>query len=82
MSLATIKMEDLRKARIEHNLDRRMKIYLAPKVLIVDAFGIWPYDRESATAFFTLVSARYKRGSIILTSNKVSENGANCLATA
>ena len=63
-------MEDLRKARAEHNLDRRMRIYLAPKVLVVDEFGIWPYDRDSATAFFTLVSARYERGSIILTSNK------------
>ena len=61
-------MEDLRRARIEHNLDRRMKVYLATKVLVVDEFGIWPYDRESATAFFTLVSARYERGSIILTS--------------
>ena len=47
-----------------------MRVYLAPKVLIVDEFGIWPYDRESATAFFTLVSARYERGSIILISNK------------
>ena len=63
-------MEDLRKARTEHRLDRRMRVYLAPKVLIVDEFGIWPYDRESATAFFSLVSARYERGSIILTSNK------------
>ena len=63
-------MEDLRRARIEHNLDRRMKVYLAPKVLVVDEFDIWPYERESATAFFTLVSARYERGSIILTSNK------------
>ena len=63
-------MEDLRKARAEHNLDRRMRVYLAPKALVVDEFGIWPYDRESATAFFTLVSARYERGSIILTSNK------------
>ena len=63
-------MEDLRKARIEYNLDRRMRVYLSPKVLVVDEFGIWPYDRESATAFFTLVSARYERGSIILTSNK------------
>ena len=33
-------MEDLRKARAEHNLDRRMRIYPAPKVLIVDEFGI------------------------------------------
>ena len=37
---------------------------------MVDEFGFWPYDRESATAFFTLVSARYERGSMILTSNK------------
>ena len=50
-------MEDLRKARAEHNLDRRMRVYLAPKVLVVDEFGIWPYDRDAATAFFTLVSA-------------------------
>ena len=63
-------MEDLRRARIEHNLDRRLRVYLSPKVLVVDEFGIWPYGRESATAFFTLVSARYERGSIILTSNK------------
>ena len=47
-----------------------MKAYLAPRVLVVDEFGIWPHDRESATAFFTLESARYERGSIILTSNK------------
>ena len=36
---------------------------------MVDEFGIWPYDREAATAFFTLVSAQYERASIILTSN-------------
>ena len=53
------------------------EVYLAPKVLVVDEFGIWPYDRESATAFFTLVSARYERGSIILTSTRASESGAN-----
>ena len=63
-------MEDLRKARAEHNLHRRMRVYLSPKLLVVDEFGIWPYDRDAATAFFTLVSARYERGSIILTSNK------------
>ena len=73
--------EDLRKARIENNLNRRMKVYLAPKVLVVDEFGIWPYDRESATAFFTLVSARYERGSIILTSNKGFGEGASSSAT-
>ena len=37
---------------------------------VVGGGVLWLYDRESATAFFTLVSARYERGSIILTSNK------------
>ena len=47
-----------------------MKVYLAPKVLIVDEFGLWPYDREVAPALFTLGSAGYQRGSIVRTSNK------------
>jgi len=63
-------LEDLRRAQAEHRLDRRMRVYLAPKVLIVDEFGLWPCDREAATALFSLVAARYERGSIILTSNK------------
>ena len=46
-----------------------MRVHPAPGVLSVDEFGIWPYDRDAATAFFTLVSARYERGSIIPTSN-------------
>ena len=34
---------------------------MPPKVLILDEFGIWPYDRDAATAFFSLISARYDR---------------------
>lgn len=63
-------MEDLRRAQTEHRLERRMRVYLAPRVLIIDEFGVWPYDRTAATALFSLISARYERGSVILTSNK------------
>jgi len=63
-------VEDLRRAMADHRLDRRLRVYLAPKLLIIDEFGVWPYDRMASTALFTLVSARYERGSIILTSNK------------
>ena len=41
-------MEDLRRARAEHNPDRRMRIYPASKLLVADEFGIRPYDRDSA----------------------------------
>ena len=44
-------MEDLHKARAEHNLDRRTRVYLAFKVLLVDEFGFCPCGREAATAF-------------------------------
>ena len=47
-----------------------MRVYLAPKVLIIDEMGYLPLDDMGATIFFQLVSARYERGSIILTSNK------------
>jgi DNA replication protein DnaC len=63
-------VEDLGRAYREGRLDRRMKVYLAPKVLIIDEMGYLPLDEMGATIFFQLVSARYERGSIILTSNK------------
>lgn len=61
---------DLGKAYREGRLDRQMRIYLAPKVLVIDEMGYLPMDELGATIFFQLVSARYERGSIILTSNK------------
>lgn len=63
-------VDDLGRAYREGRLDRRMKVYLAPKVLIIDEMGYLPLDDMGATIFFQLVSARYERGSIILTSNK------------
>ncbi len=47
-----------------------MRVYLAPRVLIIDEMGYLPMDDAVATIFFQLVSARYERGSIVLTSNK------------
>jgi len=63
-------VHDLGRACREGRLDRRMRVYLAPKVLIIDEMGYLPLDELGATIFFQLVSARYERGSIILTSNK------------
>ena len=63
-------INDLGKAAREGRLEQRMRLYLRPKVLIVDEVGYLPLDPIGATIFFQLVSARYERGSIILTSNK------------
>ena len=63
-------VDDLGRAYREGRLERRLKVYLAPKVLVIDEMGYLPLDELGATIFFQLVSARYERGSIILTSNK------------
>jgi len=61
---------DLQRAAANHTLDRRFKVYLKPKVLVLDEIGYLPLDRSDANLLFRLVSERYETGSIILTSNK------------
>jgi DNA replication protein DnaC len=63
-------IEDLKKANKENRLEKRMRIYTGPKLLIIDEVGYLPLDDLGANLFFQLISARYERGSIILTSNK------------
>lgn len=63
-------VSDLGKAAREGKLEARLRFYLKPKVLVVDEVGYLPLDNLGATIFFQMVSARYERGSIILTSNK------------
>jgi DNA replication protein DnaC len=63
-------VSDLGLAYREGRLDKRMRVYLSPKLLIIDEMGYLPLDELGATIFFQLISARYERGSVILTSNK------------
>lgn len=48
----------------------RSKRYFNCALLVIDEVGFRPLDRHEANLFFRLVSARYERGSIVLTSNK------------
>jgi DNA replication protein DnaC len=55
---------DLGRAYREGGLERRLRIYLAPKVLIIDGMGYLPLDDLGATIFFQRVRARYELGSV------------------
>ena len=63
-------LSDLARALREGNLDRKLRQYVSPKVLVIDEMGYLPLDDRGATLLFQLVTARYERGSILLTSNK------------
>ncbi|MGW6796566.1 IS21-like element helper ATPase IstB [Streptomyces chartreusis] len=51
-------------------LSRKLQTYLRPHVLVVDEVGYLPLEREEGNLVFQLISKRYEKGSIILTSNK------------
>ena len=60
----------LMRAHAENRLDEKLKLLVQPKLLIIDEIGYLPIDRQSANLFFQLVSRRYEKGSILLTSNQ------------
>ena len=51
-------------------LARELKKYLAPAVLHMDELGYLPIDKHGADLLFQVISGRYERGAIILTTNK------------
>jgi DNA replication protein DnaC len=51
-------------------LKAEMKKYLKPGLLLIDELGYLPVDRKGADLLFQVISQRYERGSIILTTNK------------
>ena len=60
----------LTKAHAEGRLDEKLKVYATPRLLIIDEIGYLPIDRLGANLFFQLISRRYERGPMILTSNQ------------
>ena len=64
------------KAHSEGRLEDRLVHFGKPKLLIIDEFGYLPFEPNAAHLFFQLVSRRYERGSMLITSNRaVSEWG-------
>lgn len=59
----------LRAGRADGSYDRKLQALLRPDVLILDDFGLKPLTPPADEDFHQLVSERYERGSIVLTSN-------------
>ena len=68
---------NLAKAHAEGRLEERLTHFSKPKLLIVDELGYLPLEPDAAHLFFQLVSRRYERGAMLITSNRsVGEWGA------
>ena len=60
----------LAEAKRANGLDAELRRLSFIPVLVVDEVGYIPFDLEAANLMFSLVSARYERASMIVTSNK------------
>jgi DNA replication protein DnaC len=67
---ATQWVMQLAAASHEKKLDAYLRLLERTPLIIVDEVGYLPFDAEAANLFFQLVSSRYERASVIVTSNK------------
>jgi len=67
---ATTLVATLAKAHEDGRLEERLAQLAKPKLLIVDELGYLPFEPDAAHLFFQLVSRRYERGAMLLTSNR------------
>jgi DNA replication protein DnaC len=67
---ATEWVAKLGEAKRQGNLEAELRRLGFIPLLVVDEVGYIPFDPEAANLMFSLVSARYERASMIVTSNK------------
>lgn len=58
----------------------RRRKYLSTALLVIDELGFEPMTRDEASLFFRLVTYRYGRGSILITTNKSVRDWTELLA--
>ena len=67
---ATERVARLSEAKRQDNLETELRRLSFIPLLVIDEVGYIPFDPEAASLMFSLVSNRYERASMIVTSNK------------
>lgn len=67
---ATSLLAQLSRAQLEGKLADQISFYAKPKLLVIDELGYLPLEKQTAHLFFQLVSRRYERGSMLITTNQ------------
>ena len=57
-------------AQMNGTLERALKHYVNPSLLLLDELGYLPIDKRGADLMFQVVAARYETGSIVITTNR------------
>jgi len=63
-------LQSLHFSKADNSFYQRLKYYLQPNLVILDELGFRKLPNYSADDFFEVISRRYEKGSVIITSNK------------
>jgi DNA replication protein DnaC len=73
-------LQALTASRADNSYYQKVEFYLAPDLLILDELGFKKLPNYSADDFFEIISKRYERGSLIITTNKAFEQWGDIFA--
>jgi len=66
-------LSQLRASRADNTYDRKLLRFSKPDLLIIDDLGLRPLRHDEPMDLYDVISRRYERGSIIITSNRAVE---------
>jgi len=73
-------LQNLNASRADNSYYQRVAFYLAPELLILDELGFKKLPSYSADDFFEIISKRYEKSSLIITTNKPFEQWTDIFA--
>ena len=63
-------INQLQQSRADYSYEKKIQAYLKPDLLILDELGYRSMAESTVEDFFEIVSRRYEKGSIIITTNR------------
>ncbi|GAF76418.1 unnamed protein product, partial [marine sediment metagenome] len=66
-------LQNLNASKADNSYYQRVSYYLAPDLLVLDELGFKKLPGYSADDFFEIISKRYEKNSLIITTNKTFE---------
>lgn len=63
-------LQNLNASKADNSYYQKVNFYLAPDLLVLDELGFKKLPNYSADDFFEIISKRYEKGSLIITTNK------------
>lgn len=73
-------LHNLNMSKADNSYYQKVNFYLTPDLLVLDELGFKRLPNYSADDFFEIISKRYERGSVIITTNKSFEDWGDIFA--